>query len=276
MTYTSREVYEYISRQTHDPIVEWKTCRIAGVKFAIYASDMEFYTKISPIFDGMKCQIPTPTLCPEERQRRRLSFRNERKLYKRKCDATGKDIISIYSPDKPYTVYDQKYRRSDARDPMTYGRDFDFTKTFTEQFGELIQVVPRPNLQTIASDNCEYTNYTYFSDTSYYLFGAAYNKDCLYGDQIANCTNCVDCMVAESCNNCYDCVSCSNSTNLYHSVSSKNCSFSSNLRNCEACSFCIDCDNLTNQKYCIQNKQVSPETFQLYIQKKHIYPHIQL
>jgi len=51
-------------------------------------------------------KIPTPTLCPEERQRRRLAFRNERKLYKRKCDATKKDIISLYQNDSPYIVYD--------------------------------------------------------------------------------------------------------------------------------------------------------------------------
>jgi hypothetical protein len=78
--------------------------------------------------------IPPPTLCPDCRQQRRLSFRNERKLYKRKCDATGKDIISIYSPDKPYTVYHQDYWWSDAWEPMDYGRDFDFSRSAIEQF----------------------------------------------------------------------------------------------------------------------------------------------
>jgi hypothetical protein len=62
--------------------------------------------------------IPIPTLCPEERQRRRLIFRNERKLYKRKCDATGDTIVSIYSPDKPYKVYEEEYRKSDKRDEV--------------------------------------------------------------------------------------------------------------------------------------------------------------
>jgi hypothetical protein len=27
MEYTSKEVYEYISKKTNDPIVEWKKCR---------------------------------------------------------------------------------------------------------------------------------------------------------------------------------------------------------------------------------------------------------
>jgi hypothetical protein len=101
MYYTSRQVYEYISKQTNDPIVERKVCKISGAEFPIYKSDMEFYDKISPVFNGVKYSIPTPTLCPEERQRRRLVWRNQRKLYKRKCDASGKDVISTYSPNYP-------------------------------------------------------------------------------------------------------------------------------------------------------------------------------
>ena len=88
MYYTTKEVYEFIGQQASDPITQWKTCAISGQEFPIYKSDRDFYDKISPTFNGKKYQIPTPTLCPEERQRRRLLFRNERKLYKRKCDAT--------------------------------------------------------------------------------------------------------------------------------------------------------------------------------------------
>ena len=111
MHYTSRAVYEYVSQQTNDPIIQWKVCTVSGTEFPITQSDLDFYEKISPTFAGQKFAIPTPTLCPEERQRRRLSFRNERRLYKRKCDLTGKDIVSIYSPEKPYKVYDQSVRR---------------------------------------------------------------------------------------------------------------------------------------------------------------------
>ena len=84
--YTSRETYEFISQQTNDPIVEWKTCRISGQPFPITQKDLAFYDKESPVINDIKYVIPTPTLCPEERQRRRLAFRNERKLYKRPSD----------------------------------------------------------------------------------------------------------------------------------------------------------------------------------------------
>jgi hypothetical protein len=98
MYYTSKEVYEYISKQRNDPIVEWKTCAVSGAEFPIYKSDLEFYDKVSPVINGVKYKIPTPKLCPEERERRRMSWRNERSLYRSTCDATGRQIISMY-PD---------------------------------------------------------------------------------------------------------------------------------------------------------------------------------
>ena len=103
-----------------ETLVETKSCKHCGASFPITDKDLEFYDKVSPVFAGKKYQIPTPAFCPDCRQQRRLSFRNERKLYKRKCDLTGKDIISIYSPDKVYTVYEQSEWWSDKWDPLDY------------------------------------------------------------------------------------------------------------------------------------------------------------
>ncbi|USN57706.1 MAG: hypothetical protein H6767_04930 [Candidatus Peribacteria bacterium] len=103
-----------------ETVVETKTCKHCSVNFDITDKDVEFYEKVSPSFGGKKYLIPSPTLCPDCRQQRRLSFRNERQLYKRQCDATGKPIVSIYSPDKPYTVYEQDFWWSDAWDALKY------------------------------------------------------------------------------------------------------------------------------------------------------------
>jgi len=90
----------------HDEkIVETKVCKHCGVSFDITDKDLEFYEKVSPVFSNfnpgvkketsglkllesgkIKYLIPSPTLCPDCRAKRRMSFRNERKLYKRKCD----------------------------------------------------------------------------------------------------------------------------------------------------------------------------------------------
>ena len=51
MQYTSKEVYEYISKKANDPIVERKKCRVSWQDFPIYKSDLDFYDKVSPIFE---------------------------------------------------------------------------------------------------------------------------------------------------------------------------------------------------------------------------------
>jgi hypothetical protein len=169
--YASRSVYEFISQQKSDPIVERKTCRVSGQPFAVFQSDVDFYTKISPTFAGQKFPIPTPTLCPEERQRRRLSFRNERKLYRRKCDATGEHTISIYSPDSPYKVFDQKFRWSDGRDPMKYGKSFDSSLSFSQQFDVLFHDIPHMSLSLLHTEQCDYSNYLVDSKNCYLVYG---------------------------------------------------------------------------------------------------------
>jgi len=263
MSYTSPEVYEHISKTTNDPIVERKTCAVSGTEFAVFQSDLDFYNKISPSFDGQKFPIPTPTLCPEERQRRRLMFRNERKLYKRSCDASGETIISIYSPDKSYKVYKQGFWWSDQRDPMDYGRDFDFNRTFTEQFEELMLQVPRwwlINTSTVI--NSPYTNFT-DSSKDVYMCSDVYHCDSIYYSHTIKYLN-------SSCDNldlkfsdfCYEC---SFSKDLYicNYVSfSEKCISSSYLIRCQNVEFCLFCVGLQNKKYHILNEEVSKDMYE--------------
>ncbi|MBP9812796.1 hypothetical protein KBC86_05410, partial [Candidatus Gracilibacteria bacterium] len=77
-------------------LIETKNCKKCSISFPITDTDIEFYSKVSPVFpsggvslqssDGVdvprKYQIPSPTLCPDCRQQRKLVWRNERKLYK--------------------------------------------------------------------------------------------------------------------------------------------------------------------------------------------------
>lgn len=251
--------------QSSDPIVQTKKCPISGKEFPITQWDVDFYDKISPTFAGQKFQIPTPTLCPEERQRRRLAFRNERNLYRRTCDASGKQIISIYSPDKPYKVYDQKIRWSDSRDAMGYGRDFNFSKTFTENFRKLMLEVPRYNLYNFDNENSDYVQYLPHSKNCYLVFWWRYCSDCYYGWTLMECNDCVDCLYIEKCQYCYECIDCLNCNNCFYCFDSQDCNFSTLLNNCKWCAYCFNCDGLVNQKYCINNKQHTKDEYQQYI-----------
>gem|GEM_PF-2935079 len=44
-----KNVYEFISHQTNDPIVEWKICKVSGEEFPIYKRERELLDQISPI-----------------------------------------------------------------------------------------------------------------------------------------------------------------------------------------------------------------------------------
>ena len=116
---------------------ETKTCQNCKQDFIIEPDDFSFYEKIN---------VPPPTFCPECRLIRRLLFRNERTWYRRVCDATGKNILSMYDPKGVHKVYEQSYWKSDAWDPLEYGLEYDSNKTFFEQFRILFQAIPHPNL----------------------------------------------------------------------------------------------------------------------------------
>ncbi len=283
MYYTTKEVYEFISKQANDPIVEWKTCEISEEVFPIYQSDLEFYSKVSPTFevdqeyakqfvdskpeyfsykDGkLKIKVPTPKLCPEERQRRRLLFRNERKLYKRKCDATGENIISIYSPDKNITVYNQDFWWSDNWDPMKYWIIFDNSYSIQGNLKQLLLKFPHISLITIAAENSDYCNYCWKMKNCYLCFASESSSECFFSTSILNAENCYDSIECFVWKHNYQTISCSNSFKVFFSIRSESCSDSYFLHNCAWCSNCFWCTNLKNKQYCIFNKQYTQEEY---------------
>lgn len=83
---------------------------------------------------------------------------------------TGKSIISMYDPENNYTVYEQQLWRSDAWDPLTYGKTFNADRSFFEQYSELMKIVPRFNLFNMDTENCEFVNYGPHCKNCYLLF----------------------------------------------------------------------------------------------------------
>ena len=67
---------------------------------------------------------------------------NERALYKDVCDMCGKNIISIYSPDKDRIVYCYKCYWSDKWDGLKCGRAYDPNVPFLKQLHELDKALP--------------------------------------------------------------------------------------------------------------------------------------
>jgi len=244
-----------------EKIAEKKICRLSGQEFFVTDKDLEFYEKISPLFGGIQYSIPSPTLSPDERQCRRLAFRNERKLYKRKCDKTGIQTVWMYRPDSPCIVYDQKVWWSDDWSPMEYGRNFDFEKWFFEQFGELMRQVPLPASLGKNLENSDFTLHSGNLKNCYLIISTMFGEDLLYGYQWNGSKNCIDFYHSNDSEYCYQVVDVHGSYNCYFCQelnACRDCQFCYDCRNCTNCLFC---SNLSGKSYCINNKQLSEDEF---------------
>ena len=88
---------------------ENKNCQNCKASFTIEPDEFAFYQKID---------VPPPTWCPECRNMRRMACREDHTLYRGTCKLCGKSIITIHSPDGPFTVYCRECYVSDEWDPM--------------------------------------------------------------------------------------------------------------------------------------------------------------
>jgi len=194
----------------NEKIVETKSCQKCQTSFSITDKDLEFYDKVSPVFAGEKYSIPTPKLCPECRQQRRLSWRNERSLYRRKCDATGKDIIATFNSDSECIVYSQEFWWSDNWNPLDYGQDFDFSRSFSDQFWELLLRVPMLAIINKNSHNCEHTHISQSNKNCYLIIESSDNEESMYSYWIQKSKYAID--------SAY----CTNSEHVYESINLRN------------------------------------------------------
>ncbi|MFA5999680.1 MAG: hypothetical protein WC783_01735 [Candidatus Paceibacterota bacterium] len=237
---------------------ENRTCQSCKKDFTIEPEDFDFYEKMD---------VPPPTWCPECRMIRRLAYREDRPLYKDKCDKCGKDIISIFAPESSLYAYCSPCWWGDGWDASTYGKDYDFGKTFFEQFHELQKVVPREATGSKNSTNCQFSN------------GNIRCKNCTLtfdGYESINCYNCqspvfsrdsLDTDMTFNSDHAYETVNSNGVYNTRFVYFSDECLDSAFLFNCVGCSNCFGCVNLRNQKYQIFNKQYTKEGYRKEIKK---------
>ncbi|MDD5623192.1 MAG: hypothetical protein PHI23_00590 [Candidatus Peribacteraceae bacterium] len=242
-------------------------CKQCSSAFDITQDNLAFYDKVSPVFIVKKELIPPPTLCPDCRQQQRLSWRNERNLYHRKCDLTGKQIISMYAPENPQRVYDQEAFWSDRWDGVEYGKDFDFSRPFFEQFAELFLAAPRINLINKDHENSEYCNFSLQNKNSYLLFTCYGCEDSFYCNRSQTSRSICDCANVEDCELCYEVI---DSDRCYHCQYLQNCSNCSDCflgYNLRGCRNCFACYNLQNAQYQVGNVQYTKEGYEELVKK---------
>ena len=227
-------------------------CKNCQNSFDITKQDKEYYQSL---------KVPEPTWCPDCRNQRRLSMRNERTFYQRTCDCCKNNIIAYYPQETEQVVYCPECWYSDKWSPYDHGRDFDFNRSFFEQFREMYKVVPTLSLDIVNCENSEYVSYCGDDKSCYFDIAGEANENCLYGKFIKYSKDCVDNSFTYKSELCYECVNCHNcygSTRLDRCTDCDHCHNSYDLK---GCSHCINCSNLRNKKYCINNKEVTKEEY---------------
>jgi len=178
-------------------------------------------------------------------------------------------MISIYAQDKPYKVYDQDEWWSDRWDELSYGRNFDFSRTFSEQFNELSLEVPHQGLFTTNAENSYYTNHSLNTKNCYLIAGATNLEDCLFGRFIISGNDVMDGLSLYGCKWCYEGVASERCYQCIYFRHSRDCSECLMIDECQSCKNCCMCFGLLSKQYCYLNEQLSREEYEARV-KKHL------
>lgn len=243
---------------------EQKICRSCSQDFTIEADDFSFYEKIG---------VLAPKMCPECRAQRRLMFRNERSFYKRDCDKCKKSVVSMYSPNKEYTVYCHDCWYSDDWQGTDYGIEYDPSKPFFEQVNELWKAVPKLGLIHVRSINSEYINISADNKNCYMIVESSNNEDCMNCYWIQLSKDLVDCSFTNKVERSYESDDCYDSYGLRYSRGCYSCTDSYFLMDCKGCMDCIGCVNLRQKQYCIFNEQYTKEEYEQKIKELRLDTH---
>ena len=239
-----------------------KNCKNCQAQFEITDEDLKFYDKISPVFDDRKYLVPPPTLCPDCRQQRRFSFRNERYLFKRKCDLCNKSMVSFFDKHVKFPVYCVDCWWSDKWDPYKYGKDFDFSRPFFDQFQDLMNSVPQAGLLQLNNENSEYNSLLAFSKNTYMSPGSYHMEDCYYVSKSEYCKNCLDSNFIDHMELASGCINCGQCYNVHNLINCKNCSGSSYMQDCRGCQNCFMCVGVVQKQYYFKNKQYTQSEYE--------------
>lgn len=252
-------------------IAEEKKCKVCAELFSIFQDEIDFIDKISPKINGQVYQLPKPSQCPDCRQRHRLSFFNERNLYKRKSDFSEEMMVSMYSPDKDIKVYTQKEWWGEAFEGVSFGRTYKLWIDFFAQFQALNKEVPKIALLTVNCENCEFNNYLDNSKNCYLCISNQELEDCHYINASQNIKSSLDCWWSGWIENSYEMFNCARTS---HSFFCLGCADSSNLYFCEECISCHNCMfsyGLYNKRYHIFNKEYSKEEYEKKIKELSLF-----
>ncbi len=241
--------------------MEQKQCRKCNTLFTLKEDDISFYQKM---------KVPNPEVCPDCRFKMRAVWRNENILYSgRKCDLCQKSIVNMYNPKSPYKVYCNNCYRGDKWDAKSYALDYDFSKTFFEQFNELIISVPKNQLFAASgygpNVNSDFVNASALLKDCYLVFNTGPAESSMYSRGLDDTNEVLDAYFSTKDELCYEIINTHESSRVIFSKDIKNSVSIYLSEDLSGCINCFGCVVLRNKSNCIYNQQVTKEEFSNFI-----------
>ncbi len=247
----NKKVYEKISEQLWEEIVEWRRCKWCWEEFAVY----EMVKKLEERFEN-----PVNDKCPSCSMRHLMLWRNHRKLYRNK-DINWKPVISMIAPESGYKIIkSEDIVNYDVYQKNSYNiNDYN---DFEKEFNKLLKEIPFLAMYNENTENSEYANFVSKVKNAY--LSAVVYIDCeniFYSEFVMESKDIVDSYAVFYSQLVWNSLYVKNSYKVINSSwidGSNNIYFSTRLVNCEEC---ILCSNLTGKKYCYKNQQLSKEEY---------------
>ena len=233
---------------------ETRNCQNCKNDFTIEPDDFSFYEKI---------KVPAPTFCPNCRFIRRMIWKNERSLYKRKCDMCDSSIISMYEENVLFPVYCPDCYKSDKWDAVEYSLDYDFKKTFFEQWYELFNKVPKQSLWQFGDCvNSKYANFVYYAKNIYLSSSVLRgSEDVYFSNNVDISKQVIDSYNVNESELVYQNISANKNYNSQYAYWSSGCIDCNFVLDCNNCQDCFACVNLQSKRYCINNIQYNKRDY---------------
>lgn len=180
-------------------------------------------------------------------------------LFKRKCDKTGKSIISVFSEDCPYPVWHKDEWIKHADPP---GADFDTARPVFDQMWDFFRKSPIAHNVGTGNENCEYTDDWWYCKNCYLCHSGAECEDLRYCYRTMKVKNSQFCVFSFDSELSVDLINCHNCLRVWFAYNCLSCSESAFLYDCRNCHHCMFCSNLRNKSYCFGNTQLTKDEYE--------------
>ncbi|MFA5272715.1 MAG: hypothetical protein WC353_00985 [Candidatus Peribacter sp.] len=233
------------------PLTTGKTCPVTGRTFTVSPAEMELRKKL-----GVEGE---PLIHPIARWQVLGAFWQHWALHKRKCDKTGKQIISVFSEDCPYPVWhkDEWIRHADPP-----SAEPDLSKPLFPQIWEFFQRCPIAHNLGAGNENCEYTDDWWYSRNCYLSHSGVEDEDLHYCFRVLRVKDSQFAVFSFDSQRCLDITFSHFCSRTIFALHSRQCSDSAFLYDCRNCQHCMFCSNLRNKSYCFANQQLTKDAYE--------------